>query len=140
MAMGLFLLLSSDYRLGTSGAYKYVANEVAIGMAMPRVAAEVLRLRLTPAQFQRAATLAAMYTPEEALAAEMLDELVSHDKLIEQAHAAAAQFAQLDKRAHHITKLRLREKSLSAIRRGLPLDLGDALVLGVRRYMAAKKG
>ncbi len=139
MAMGLFLLLSCDYRLGVAGPYKYVANEVAIGMPMPRVAAEVLRLRLTPAQFQRAAILAAMYTPEDALAVGMLDELVSPDKLIDQARAAAAQFAQLDKHAHQVTKLRLREKTLSAIRRGLPLDLGDALVLGVRRYMAAKK-
>jgi enoyl-CoA hydratase len=139
MAMGLFLLLSSDYRVGVSGPYKYAANEVAIGLPMPRVAAEVLRLRLTPAQFQRAATLAAMYTPEEALAVGMLDEVVSLDKLLDQARAAAAQFAQLDKRAHHITKLRLREKSLSAIRRGLPLDLADALVMGLRRYMAAKK-
>lgn len=139
LAMGLFLLMSADYRLGVTGAYKYAANEVAIGLTMPRVASEVLRLRLTPAQFQRAAVLAMTYTPEEALAAGMIDELVSPDNLLDQARAAAAQFAQLDKHAHHMTKLRLREKALSGIRRGLPLDLGDALVMGVRRFMAAKK-
>lgn len=139
MAMGLFLLMSADYRLGSKGDYKYAANEVAIGLPMPRVAAEVMKLRLTPAQYQRAAILAAYYTPDEALAAGMIDELVSVDELLNQARAAAAQFAQLDKRAHHVTKLRLRDKTLSAIRRGLPLDLGDALVMGVRRFMAAKK-
>lgn len=139
MAMGLFLLLSADYRLGIEGAYKYAANEVAIGLTMPRVAAEVLKLRLTPAHYQRAAVLAMHYTPEEALAAGMIDELVSPDKLLSQAQAAAAQFAQLDKRAHHMTKLRLRDKTLSGIRRGLPLDLGDALVMGVRRLVEAKK-
>lgn len=139
LAMGLFLLMSADYRLGVTGAYKYAANEVAIGLPMPRVATEVMRLRLAPAQFQRAAILAMTYTPEEALAAGMIDELVSPDSLLDQARAAAAQFAQLDKRAHHITKLRLREKTLSAIARGLPLDLADALVMGVRRYVSAKK-
>jgi enoyl-CoA hydratase len=139
MAMGLFLLLSADYRIGVTGAYKYTANEVALGLPMPRVAAEVMRLRLTPAHFQRAATLATMYPPEEALAAGMLDEVVSPDKLLDQTRAVAAQFAQLDRRAHQITKLRIREKTLKAIRRGLPLDLSDAVITGVRRYLTAKK-
>ena len=31
MAMGVFLLLSGDYRVGAAGPYKYSANEVAIG-------------------------------------------------------------------------------------------------------------
>lgn len=139
MAMGLFLLMCGDYRLGVPGDYKYAANEVAIGMTMPRVATEVMRLRLTPTHLQRAAILAMTYTPEEALAAGMIDELVSPDNLVERARALAAQFGQLDKRAHHETKLRLRAKTLSGIRRGLPLDLGDAMVLGVQRYLAAKK-
>jgi enoyl-CoA hydratase len=106
---------------------------------MPRVPTEVLRLRLAPAHFQRAAILAATYTPEEALAAGMLDEVVSPDRLLDQAREAAAQFAQLDKRAHLITKLRIRDKSLKTIRRSLPLDLGDAVMTGVRQLMSAKK-
>jgi hypothetical protein len=69
----------------------------------------------------------------------MIDELVSSDELLGRAYAAATKFEQLDKRAHHQTKLRLREKTLSGIRRGLPLDLGDALVLGVRKLMEGKK-
>ena len=138
MAMGLFLVLSSDYSLGATGAFKYAANEVAIGMTLPRVATEVLRLRLTPAQLQRAAVLAATYTPEEAVAAGMLHEVVAPDRLLDQARAAAARFAQLDRRAHHKTKLRLREKTLTSIRRSLPLDLRDAVIAGVRGFIAAK--
>src|ERR1700730_16574790 len=38
VAMGAFLLLSGDYRLGPSGSYKLTANEVAIGLTMPRTA------------------------------------------------------------------------------------------------------
>ena len=36
IAMGSFLLLSADYRIGADGPYKITANEVAIGMTMPR--------------------------------------------------------------------------------------------------------
>lgn len=140
MAMGLFLVLCSDYRIGAAGAYKYAANEVAIGVPMPRAAAEVLRLRLPPAHVQRAATLATTYSPEEAVAAGILDEVVSPDKLLQRAYAVAADFAQLDKHAHRVTKLRIREESLKTIRRSLPLDLSDAVVMGVRRFVAGKKG
>jgi hypothetical protein len=39
IAMGAFLLLSADYRIGVAGAaHKYTANEVAIGLTMPHAA------------------------------------------------------------------------------------------------------
>ncbi len=39
IAMGVFLLLSGDFRLGAAGPYRITANEVAIGLTMPRAAA-----------------------------------------------------------------------------------------------------
>ena len=50
VAMGVFLLLSGDYRVGAGGPYKITANEVAIGLTMPRAAVEICRQRLTPAR------------------------------------------------------------------------------------------
>ena len=35
IAMGSFLLLSGDYRIGTKGNYKIIANEVQLGLTMP---------------------------------------------------------------------------------------------------------
>ena len=46
LAMGVFLMLSADYVIGSRGDFKIAANEVAIGMKMPRVAAAMLRHRL----------------------------------------------------------------------------------------------
>ena len=43
LAMGVFLMLSADYIIGSRGDFKIAANEVAIGMTMPRVAAAVMR-------------------------------------------------------------------------------------------------
>ena len=65
IAMGLFTLLSADYRLGAEGAFKFVANEVAIGMTLPRPALEICRNRLAPAQFQRAMLLSEVFSPGE---------------------------------------------------------------------------
>ena len=68
VAMGAFLLLAGDYRVGTAGPYKITANEVAIGLTMPRPAIELARQRLTPAHFNRAVILAEVYAPDEAAA------------------------------------------------------------------------
>ena len=65
VAMGVFLVLSGDYRIGASGPYKLTANEVAIGMTMPLAAVEICRQRLTPACFNRAVVLAEVFKPEE---------------------------------------------------------------------------
>ena len=43
MAMGVFLMLSADHVIGSRGDFKIAANEVAIGLTMPRVAAAMLR-------------------------------------------------------------------------------------------------
>ena len=46
VAMGAFLVLSTDHRIGVQGAgHRIVANEVAIGLPLPRTATEVLRQR-----------------------------------------------------------------------------------------------
>src|ERR1700692_4863216 len=41
VAMGVFLLLSGDYRVGVNGPFRLVANEVAIGLTMPQTAIEI---------------------------------------------------------------------------------------------------
>ena len=56
-AMGVFMMLSADYVIGSHGDFKISAHEVAIGLTMPRVAAAMLQHRLDPAAFQRAVTL-----------------------------------------------------------------------------------
>ena len=42
LAMGVFFMLAADYIIGTRGDFKISANEVAIGMRMPRIAAAML--------------------------------------------------------------------------------------------------
>src|ERR1700679_2164148 len=89
VAMGVFLLLCGDYRVGAAGPYKITANEVAIGLTMPRAAVEICRQRLTPAHFNRAVILAEAFTPGGAVAAGFLDQTVEAPDVHEAARAAA---------------------------------------------------
>lgn len=138
-AMGAFMLLSGDYRYGVPGPYTYVANEVAIGLPMPRVACEVLRLRLAPAARERAVTLSEEFSPEQALQVGFIDALVPAEQLLGAAREKAAALLELDAEAHAISKKRLRAETLRNIQKTLPLDLKDAVVLGVKRAAQAKR-
>lgn len=139
LAMGVFLMLSCDYVIGTEGDFKVSANEVAIGLPLPRTAELMLRHRLKPAAFERAATLAEYFPVDKAREAGFFDELVKPGKVLPRALAKAKEFAELDMEAHRITKQRIRSKTIAKIRRGIPLDLKDALMLGVKTVMASRK-
>ncbi|TFH48822.1 MAG: crotonase/enoyl-CoA hydratase family protein, partial [Lysobacterales bacterium] len=131
-AMGVFLMLSADYVIGSRGDFKIAANEVAIGLTMPRVAAAMLRHRLNPAAFQRAVTLSHYFEPESALNAGFFDELVDPKKLIPCAEACADKYKELDQRAHRTSKRRIRAALIRKIRLSIPLDLLDAVLRGLR--------
>jgi enoyl-CoA hydratase len=122
VAMGSFLLLSGDHRIGTAGEFRIVANEVAIGLTMPHAAVEICRQRLTPAAFNRAVVLAETFTPDEAAAAGFLDQVVPMVRLDETARTAAVRFTQLNAEAHAASKLRARAHALEAIAAGIEAD------------------
>ena len=123
MAMGSFLLLSGDYRVGAGGPYKFSANEVAIGLTMPRAAIEILRQRLTPAAFTRAAILAETFTPRNAVEVGFVDRVVDAAEVSAVTRSIAMGMAALDMRAHLATKLRAREQTLAAIRAAIDTDV-----------------
>jgi enoyl-CoA hydratase len=125
IAMGVFLLLSGDYRVGAAGSYKITANEVAIGLTMPRAAVEICRQRLTPAYFNRAVILAEVFSPDDAASAGFLDRVVTASDLQDVTRDTAGELAKLDLGAHAATKLRARDHTLRAIRAGIDADDAD---------------
>ena len=131
-AMGVFMMLSTDYIIGSEGPFQIAANEVALGLTMPRVACTVMQQRLTPAAYQRTVVLSEHFTPDAAMTAGFFDELVPPDQLLARARTLAAQFGKLDMRAHADTKRRIRASQIGSIRRQVPLDLVDAVKLGLR--------
>jgi enoyl-CoA hydratase len=130
VAMGLFLLLSGDYRIGADGPYKLTANEVAIGLTMPRAAIEILRQRLTPAYFSRAVTLAEQFAPSGAVTGGLIDRVVPPGQLHQAALEVAATLTKLDLDAHAASKLRARQPTAAALRAAIDADSASFRRLG----------
>ena len=125
IAMGSFLVLSADYRVGVSGDFRITANEVAIGLTMPRAAIEICRQRLAPAQFNRAVLLAEVFSPEGAVSAGFLDQVVGPAELSTASATAAQRLATLDLEAHLSTKQRARSGLLRELRVAIEEDNAD---------------
>jgi enoyl-CoA hydratase len=125
IAMGVFLLLSVDYRIGASGAFKYQANEVAIGLPMPHSAIEVCRGRLTPSAYNRAIILAEIFSPDNGVEAGFVDRVVPPPDLLAAAQATASEFLALNPTAHTISKERARARQLEALRAAIIRDFGE---------------
>lgn len=132
LAMGIFLMLSADYVIGSRGDFKVSANEVAIGLTMPRVAATMLRHRLSPAAYQRAVTLSEYFDVDAARRAGFFDELVEPAELLPRADDCARAYLELDARAHAASKRRIRAATIRKLRYSVPLDLLDAALTGLR--------
>ena len=130
VAMGLFLLLCADARIGVEGELRLTANEVAIGMTLPHAAVAILRGRLAPPAADRAAVLAEIFSPSQAVHHGLLHEAVAADQLESRALARARELTQLDFAAHTGTKQRMRASLLDALVRGMQDEFGPEPVHG----------
>src|SRR6266481_5700236 len=124
IAMGVFLVLAADYRIGADGPFKIGANEVAIGITMPHFGIEICRQRLAPAHFNRAVIFSEMYSPADAVPAGFLDRVAPATELESEAQKLATALTKLNMTAHSASKLRLRDQTLKAIRAAIEADNG----------------
>jgi enoyl-CoA hydratase/carnithine racemase len=125
VAMGAFLLLSADHRIGVDGPFRITANEVAIGVTVPLAGIELCRARLTAPHFSRAVTLAEVYSPAEAAEAGFLDRVVHRSDLAAALTAATDRCRQLDRRAHVATKLLARRSLATSMSAAIEADWGS---------------
>lgn len=123
IAMGAFLLLSADLRIGVETGARIQVSEVQAGLTVPNFAIELCRQRLAPAHLHRAVCTASPYSPLEAVAAGFLDSIVPADALLQQAQAIAGQLAALPAHAFSATKARVTAAGLGALQRALDEDL-----------------
>jgi len=123
IAMGGFLLLSGDYRVGPRGDFKIGLNEVAIGIAVPGFALELARKRLTPAYLSRTAVTGEMFLPAEAVGAGFLDRVAPPDALADEVAAALEALRRIHLPSHAIVKQRLRAGALQAMRDAIEAEL-----------------
>ena len=123
VAMGTFMLLCCDYRVGASGNSKFAANEVAIGLTVPYFAIEVIKQRVINKHRSKAIGLAHFFDIKEALEAGFVDEIAEPDQVVAVATSKAEEFLKLDLQAHTSSKLRLREPMLVSLKNAINRDI-----------------
>jgi enoyl-CoA hydratase len=125
VAMGSFLLLAADHRIGAAGDFKVMANEVAIGLTMPHAAIALCRARLAPAPLHRSLATAARHSPATAVDAGFLDEITPAEEVPARALEVGRQLAALDRAAFRGTKQRLTEPLLRDLREAIERDQAE---------------
>lgn len=124
IAMGSFLLLSCDYRIGCAGDFKLGFNEVAIGLTVPWFGIAIASQRLTKTWFDRCLVTGELLGPEDAQTAGILDEVVEPGDLEAATERAIERMASLNRDAHANTKLRVRKQALEDLREGIEYGSG----------------
>lgn len=127
LAGGALVVLTGDVRIAAQGAYRIGLNEVSIGLPVPVLAMELARDRLLPTELGPATLQAKIYSPEDALRAGYVDEVVAQDRVLPRAIEEAKRLALLPKHAYVATKRRLRGKSIDHIVSTLESDVADLL-------------
>lgn len=100
IAGGLVMALACDYRLGVAGEYRVGLNEVAIGASFPRIAAEIVRLRLPHARAAELVLGAALYPSSQALRLGIVDELLAPETAMDTVLRRAARLGGLPRDAY----------------------------------------
>ncbi len=129
LAQGCFTLMACDVRIGVDGPFQLGLNEVQIGMTMHHMGIELPRGRMPAPHFQLAVNTAQMYTPKEAVAAGLLDKVVSEEDLMATALAEAQRLAGLNLTAHHATKLKMRAGWLAILDEAIAQDYEEQMAL-----------
>ena len=120
VAMGCFILLSCDVRVGTAGAFKIGANETAINMVLPIFASELVKDRVADDYKTRSMIFAELFDPETAVKAGYLDRVVEADQLMATATGYAEALKALTGSSLTGNKLLLREQTIAAMKASLP--------------------
>jgi len=92
IAMGAFLMLACDYRIGVDGDYKVGLNETMIGMTMHHFGLELARSRLPNNFFNRCVFNAEMFSPMDAVGAGFYDLVVPEKDLEKSVFSAVKEF------------------------------------------------
>ena len=115
IAMGAFVIMACDNRVGTRGSYKITLPETAIGMEVPLTMLELTASRVPPQHITRVAIQAEVFDPDQAIAVGLLDEVVESPELMARALEVAEKLSQLPQAVYAANKLAARRHALAAM-------------------------
>ena len=116
IAMGAFIIMACDYRIGSRGRFKMSLPETAIGMELPAILVELASSRISKRHLTRVALQSEVYNPDQAVDAGFIDEVVEADELTARTVEVAQKLAQLPQKHYGANKLLIRASSLQIMR------------------------
>lgn len=116
IGLGAFILLASDFRLGSAADYNVTLPETAIGMPFTPVLMALIKDRISSAQQTTAVLQSKPFSATEAATSGFLDKVVSRDLLKDETQALAEALIQLPGEIYGINKQDLRSHSLQTMR------------------------
>ena len=119
IAMGAFIIMACDWRIGSRGDFKMSLPETRIGMDLPPILVALTTARITPKHLNRVTLLSEVYSPEQAVDAGFIDELVEVGDLESRSREVAEQLAQLPARQFAKNKVALRADTLEIMKTSL---------------------
>lgn len=122
IAGGGLMVMSGDHRLMAEGSGRIGVPELLVGVPFPAAPLEVVRWAVRPDLVQQLVYAGRTFTPQEALAAGLVDEVVPADALLDRAREAAARLAALPAEVFRLTKQRLRGEAAERMLRGPEYD------------------
>ncbi len=124
IAGGAMLAFGCDLRVMAEGPFRLHLNEVAIGLALPTWAIMLAQSAVPPRFHIEAILHARAYAPAEALERHLVHAVASPERVVEEAHAAAAPLVTLDHTAYAISKARHRAMAVEWALARLESEIG----------------
>ncbi|MEM6652886.1 MAG: crotonase/enoyl-CoA hydratase family protein [Pseudomonadota bacterium] len=114
-ALGAVIAAACDYSVGETGKFSFAVNETKIGEIFPPWGYEILLSKLSKKHVYAAAVLSQMYTVEQAVEANFLNEAVAAGEAIPRAIELAKDMAKLPKEAYWANKCSIRGSAMDRV-------------------------
>jgi enoyl-CoA hydratase len=115
IAGGCIIALACDARLMAEGPGRIGVPELLVGVPFPAAALEVVRFAVPGVNLQSLVYTGRTLTPQSALSAGLVDEVVAAADLLTRAQEVAGQLALIPRQAYRLTKQALRSPALERI-------------------------
>jgi len=139
IAGGLVLALACDRRLALDGDYRVGMNEVAIGSSFPRIAFEIVRLRLSHVNAVEMLLGARLYAAREAFQRGVLDAIFPPEALEGEALRQARHLGAFPRAAYAHTKAALVAELVRCVEAETPVEAERAAAVWTSKESRAAR-